>query len=432
MMDIEKRLEEEKKEYDNIQVPKDMEERLRRVLEKEKHVKRFRINNRIIASMLFLFIFVGYHFNTFAYYGKKLIGYEGIMSESLRDLNQMGKGQEIGKSHTFKNSVEITLDGIMVDENQMLAFYRLKDPRGKLESYSNRVEFKGFLRTYMHRASVGEYQDDNYEEIVYIAEFDPPGIFHRNLTFEYTLQEDDYIETAHISFSLDRNKAMGHTIKENLNKTVEVEGVKVHFERIVATPTQTLIEGSIGNIVDLINPSKEHMGFSNIDIRLLVDGEEIEKQGSGIRTDVKGITFENTFEPLPNDIRKLEIQLKEISVLKKPNMTIDLYKSELPKIIKYDNREIKIEDIQSIDSNTHITVETEKGMRLLEVDLLIDGEDAKFIETQELEYNKELDGGINYKRNIIFKGEGEKLQLKIGHIAYTKKIDNISIPITVN
>lgn len=43
--------------------------------------------------------------DTLAFYGKKLIGYESVMNGTLKELNQLGKGQIIGKSHTFSRGI---------------------------------------------------------------------------------------------------------------------------------------------------------------------------------------------------------------------------------------------------------------------------------------------------------------------------------------
>ncbi|SNS12744.1 protein of unknown function [Anaerovirgula multivorans] len=429
-MDIEKMLQEKKKEYDHIEAPMEMEERLRSALKRQQYKKRFTWNSKAIAVVLVFFLFVGYHFDTFAYYGKKIMGYDSVMSESLKDLNQMGKGQEIGQSHTFENGIEVILDGIMMDDNQMLAFYRVKNLEEHLHNYHDHMEFKGLFKSYWMKSGMGNYIDDNQEEIVYIAAFDTPWMFERKLTFQYTLGKDDFQETASLSFTLDRNKAMGHTIKQNINKTIEVEEIQVKFEKITATPTQTLIEGSINNLLELV---KEQMTgdltrIGDMNIKLLANGREIRNQGAGMgmSTNMKGYTFRLAFEPLPQNMEKLEIQLEGLSVLRRPNMTIDLLEVELPQVIEYDHREIKIENIRVEKGNTYITIETEEDMTLLDVDLKGDNKSLKFIRTDTIDYDKKLDGTITHRRDIIFEGVEENLQLKIGQIVYTAKLqDNI-------
>lgn len=53
-----------------------------------------------------------------------------------KQLNQLGKGQTIGKSHTFSNGVSLTLDYVMLDENQLLLFYTIYDPIGHVDDHN--------------------------------------------------------------------------------------------------------------------------------------------------------------------------------------------------------------------------------------------------------------------------------------------------------
>ncbi|MCC5911906.1 MAG: DUF4179 domain-containing protein [Clostridiaceae bacterium] len=434
MINIEKMLQEKKKDYDNIEAPEEMEERLRGALRDQKPKVRLRWNSRVLAAVLIMFIFVGYHFDTFAYYSKRIVGYDGVMSDSLKDLNQLGSGQEINKSYTFKNGVEMKLDAIIVDDNQMIAFYRIKDPNKIMGQHSPSVEFKGFLRSYRMRSGMGEYVEDDYQdEMIYMANFETPGIWERRLDFSFSLRGDSFYEEGTIPFTLNRNKAMGHSIKQKLNHKVVVENIEVYFNRIVATPTQTLIEGSMGNRVELLRQEMEgsQKRISNIDVRLLADGKEIASQGWGISTSMKGITFDAIFEPLPLDVEKLEIQLLGLSIMQRPNLIIDITNNTLPQSIKFDNQEIKIENVEVINGNTHITVETEESMLLLDVALSGKDEKLRFRETSPLDYDKKLDGTITYSRVIIFEGEGEDLQLTIGTIVYTAELEDVILPIDI-
>lgn len=433
-MDIEKMLQEKKRDYDRIEAPEEMEERLRGALRHQKPRSRCIWNSRFIAAVLVLFVFVGYHFDTFAYYSKRIVGYDGVMSDSLKDLNQMGKGQEIGKSYTFENGVEVTLDAIMVDDNQMIAFYKIKDPNKIMGQHSPLVEFKGFFRSYRMRSGMGEYvENDHQEEMIYRANFETPRIWERRLTFKFSIRSNGLYQEGTIPFVLNRSKAMGHTIKQKIKKTIEIEEIEVNFEKITATPTQTLIEGSINNLLELVREqiSGDQTRIARMNIKLLADGKEIGNQGAGMRTDMKGYTFSFSFDPLPQDIQKLEIQLQGLSVVRRPNMTIDLADKGLPYSIEYDNREIKIENIEVINGNTHITVETEESMSLLDVSLSGKDKNLRFIETTPLDYDKKLDGTITYSRIITFEGQGEDLQLTIGKVIYTAELQDAILPIEI-
>ena len=74
-------------------------------------------------------IFVGYNYNGFAYYGKKIMGFDDLMSGTLAELNEEGMGQTIGKSVLLEDGTEFTVDGIMTDANQLILYYTLTNTK---------------------------------------------------------------------------------------------------------------------------------------------------------------------------------------------------------------------------------------------------------------------------------------------------------------
>ena len=127
MNNIEDLLNKEKEKFEKLEVPKDMEDRLKNSLDNVKSKKKKNIRVRV-ATLIIVVLLLGYNMDTLAYYGKQLIGYESIMDGTLSELNQLGKGQIIEKSYTFKTGVKVTLDGIMLDDNKMILFYSIFDP----------------------------------------------------------------------------------------------------------------------------------------------------------------------------------------------------------------------------------------------------------------------------------------------------------------
>ncbi|MGI6227572.1 MAG: DUF4179 domain-containing protein, partial [Peptococcales bacterium] len=134
MTEIEDMLRKQGEKIYQIEAPPEMEERMRLALENSSRRKRIRKMWFPKVAVLFMILFLfSSQIDTFAYYGKKLLGYDQVMTGTLRELNELGSGQTIGKSCSFKNGVSITLDGIMLDDNQMLVFYTMKDPRGTVD-----------------------------------------------------------------------------------------------------------------------------------------------------------------------------------------------------------------------------------------------------------------------------------------------------------
>ncbi len=143
MDNIERLLTESKEELNSLKIPEDIEHRLRDALDNIPNKKRrFNIKGKV-AALIIAVLIIGYNADTLAYYAKKLIGYDNVMDGTLQELNELGKGQSINKSYTFKNGVKVTLDGIMLDDNKLIAFYAIKDPSGKVQEISR--DF-GFIR----------------------------------------------------------------------------------------------------------------------------------------------------------------------------------------------------------------------------------------------------------------------------------------------
>ncbi len=117
MREVEKMLNENKNDIDQIKVPKELEERLSSALNNHKPTKAKRKYVKVRIAVAFIAVLlIGYNIDTLAFYGKQLIGYDQVMNGTLKELNELGKGQMIDKSHTFEDGVIITLDGIMIDE----------------------------------------------------------------------------------------------------------------------------------------------------------------------------------------------------------------------------------------------------------------------------------------------------------------------------
>src|SRR5690606_30138535 len=132
MQDIEKLLKSYKDELDKMETPEDMEIRLRKSLDGLPNKRRVRTLKRLAVFIVVLFL-IGYNFDALAYYGRKFMGYENIMNGTLKELDELGEGQAINKSYEFKNGVKITLDGIMLDDNNLIAFYTIYAPEGNVD-----------------------------------------------------------------------------------------------------------------------------------------------------------------------------------------------------------------------------------------------------------------------------------------------------------
>lgn len=424
MKDIEAILDRKKANIEQLEVPEDLELRLRKALTRKKPQKK----RGLIAVALVMFLFFSYNFDAIAYYGKKFIGYDEVINGALKDLNEMGQGQEIYKSYTFSNGLEVTLEGIMFDDNQLVAFYSIKGDKEKLGNLSN-ITMKGLFSYYMSSGS--GIMNDSRTEIKWVSNFEPPKFFERNLSFQFSMEKEDSAwEHGEIEFKLDRSKAMGTTIKQSIKQKIELGDNIVNFANITASPTVTIIEGSIDTNLDLYRNSLNniHPNFQ-IDFELYANGQKIEKKGSGLSSSLKGYTFEGRFEALSKDIEKLELKLVGLTSSKVVDKVITLNNKENIKLL---DRDVTIKQLDVEDEATYITIITDEDVLLEKVYLLI-GDDRVPLERTIATpggLTKHPDGTLTYERTLQFMGQGDNLKLEIGKIRSLEKInETIDIPL---
>lgn len=430
MADIERLFDEAKQELNSIEIPEEMESRLRSSLNSIPDRKGKTNIRRKIAVLIVIIFLISYNADTLAYYGKKLIGYDNIMTGTLQELNELGKGQIIGKAYTFKNGASVTLDGIMLDDNNLIAFYTIKAPQGNVDDIDSklRISMEGLFGDIFHHEGQGEINDDG-TEMKWISVFDKPGFFEKKIKFNVELSGDER-EHGLIEFKIDRNKAMGHNLKISIDKMVEVDQREIKIESLMASPTSTVIKGQIQNIVELgIDYLKgDRFMPESIEFDLLADGKRIDVQSSSISTGIKGSNFSIKYDALPTDTKDIEIKLISFGGYHDVKEKISLKKGDINKNIQILNKDISINKVYELDRNTYINITTDEDLILTNVNLIIDGERIKPERTIIGDYEKIVDGDnvkIKYTRDIEFKGTGKRLELEINRIKYNERYDKL-------
>lgn len=433
MKNIENRLSKKKAEIDNLKVPDELEERLRSALKSRTSSKRDRgkWKGKLVA-LLILGLLVGYHGDTLAFYSKKLIGYDKIMNSTLKNLNTSEKGQIIGKSYTFKNNVKLTLDGVMLDDNQLLVFYTVKDPSGNVDKVNiHSTTMKGILGQHYIGGAQGKMNKEK-SEIKWISDFESPYFFEKKLKWEFDLIQEKEREHGEITFTLDRNKAMGHTLKKSLNESIKVDETEINFESLLATPTTTVIKGTIQNVVELAKDQifGERFRPETLDIKLFANEKEILNISGGLSTNIDGIKFDEKFDALPNDLNKLDIHLISFCADHDVDEVIKLKDDGSKQNFKILGQDININKVDVSNGETYVTITTEESVLLSKVNLDIDGKTVELEDTTKDEYKKEKDGTIKHTRTLRFGESGKDLSLNIYRIKYNKVYNKvINIPI---
>lgn len=420
MTSMEEQFEIKKEQLKAIEVPEELEERLNNTL-KSQHRKssNFFIRHKTAASVIIIFLmFSIYNFDVLAYYGRKIMGYDQVIYGSLKDLNELGEGQQIGKSYTFKNGSEVILDGVFLDENKLIAMYRIKaESQDKANSFYP-VEFSGFFYNECGGGR-GEYNEE-LKELAWILKFDPPNILSRYLTFSLISKDG---EKGKIKFRLDMSKAIKGTVKQKLGKSVEADGVKYNFTMLSASPLSTVIEGNIeaGSKLQMFTNGIEGL-TRNLIIELSQtyekDGKEItekiEEAGRGLSCKNVNINFNYEFEGLKKDLKQLELKVLRTEDMKIIDKEIKI--NDKTKNVSVDS--VKISDVKIESGDTVITFITDKDI-LFTAGLMIEGNQANFIK----ESSDSMDRGNLIKKTIRYKGSGPDMNLLFKTVSKQKLIN---------
>lgn len=429
MKDVEKMLNDRKLNIDEMIIPEELESRLRTSLDNARHRKGTSKIWRVkIAAFLLAATFLVYHVDTLAYYGKTLTGYDEIMNSPLKKLNELGKGQVVDKKHVFSNGTTVTLDGIMLDENQLIAFYTVKNSNENIEEVDlgPQVYMKGIAGRHNIKSATG-LMNDSKTEIKWIGEFEPPHFFEKKLSWRVDLKVGNSYESGEITFTLDRNKAMKQSLKKSINETIKIDDVNIKFDTIKASPTVTRVEGKIQNILELAYDeiSGERMRPTGFDVQLIANGKEVNEQGGGMSTNMKGITFERSYDALPSDLKSLQLKLVTFGADHDVKSTTELKKGDLDKKLEILEQDISIDRVYEDKGDTYVTITTNESVTLSRVYILLDDNRAELQETISDKYDKTVDGRINHTRTLRFKGTGNKLEFDVQRLKFNKTINKI-------
>lgn len=429
MRKIEELLKNNKDKIENLGVPDELEDRLRGALENQHQKSKY--NNKWIvkvASILILITLIGYNFDTLAYFSKKITGFDPIMNGTLKELNEKGKGQVIGKRFTFENGIIVTLDAVMVDDNQLLLFYTEKfvEPNVDENGIESIMSIEGAIGTLNKNGGQGIINDEK-TEMKWITSFDAPKFFQKEFKWEFAIVEDGETKIGEIPFTLDRSKAMGCTLKRSINKSVKLNNRKIKFDSIQASQTSTVIKGTIQNIFQLAleQVSGKRIRPESLDLELIANGKELQWQGKGMSTNFDGIKFDYEFEPLPENLDNLKIKVIALTADYDEDKIVDIVVGDNIKTINIQDQDILINKVYESDTETFVTITTEDHVVLSKIFLMIDGRKVELKNTSFNNNEKKGNGTITYTRTLRFIGTGEKLELKIERIKYKKTVDQI-------
>lgn len=426
---LERLLIEEKEKLEKIEIPDNMEDRLRLSLDKipAKKKKGFHLKS---AAIIIIVLLLSYNIDTLAFYARKLVGYEYIMDGTLNQLNEMGKGQTVNKSYVFSDGVELVLDGVMLDDNNLVVFYTINDPEKDAQNKDINVYIRGSFSGTFSGGGSGIVSSDGSRMSWVISTDRAPKVFERTITLDLGYRhEDETHETGEISFKLDRNQAVGKSLKININKKLDIGNRSLRISTMVASPTTTVVRGEIQNLLELASDriTDNVMRPENIQMELIVDGKNIPVKAGGLSTDHKGSNFYITFDALPAEAKYINLKLVSFSGDYDVNETIKINKEGKTEFNILEEP-IVIEEVYEENGNTYITFKTDEDTQLSRVYLLIDGESYELQETIHGDLEKLVDGDSSkflYTRTMRYQGVGDKLELDIQRIRINKDYEEL-------
>lgn len=428
MKKLEGELNKMKINLDNIEVPEELESRLRNSLYRKKSLwlKRHSI---LAASIALIVLLASFNHDIFAYYGKKIVGYDEILSGSLKDINELGRGQEIGKSCTVGDGFQLFLDGVVYDDNQMIILYKIKSEK-PMDLIPVNLTVKGIFGTYHIKDGQGKFSNEN-KEIICQDAFEAPAFLDKFITVTANTNKG---QSASISFTLDRNKAMQRIIKQDVNMTVEANGVKYTITSISASALSTVIDGYMEGKNISVPDGIGSQNLLNISLKVTYNkngkSEENTIKASptsiSIGSDQPGrISFQYKLDGLKSGIEKITLTLDKLAKRQIADKNITITPNI--KDLKFDvnGEEFTIKDVafEAKDSEnvTVINILTKKNISLNGLGLFDGEQQMKTLE--ETSKAIEINGKEFELKTFKFLGKADNMKLLLKEISQDTPIN---------
>jgi hypothetical protein len=401
-----KDFEEKRKELDQLRAPQDFEVRLRAKLN-EVPPKKKRMAPWLIAVAILCIAFTTINYPALAFYGKTLFGYEELMNESIRQLNEEGYGQQINKSIELEDGTVITIEGIMSDLNQFELYYSIE---GDGDEVFNEMLFSELTGLFTHASSDSGIFDTSINKGV--QRFESVSAFAKKLTLEFQYKQQNYT----LQFPYDANKAVPTTIKKQLNKNFTYDFGTIKFKALYATKGTTRLEGTLKETTD----RKISYDFSQV--VLVADGKELTMHGSGLKsTFYSKYQFSIDYDVLPADLKKLAIEIRQFNGM-------DNVKQSIPtQVGTYTLGPVMLDilSVQVEDGKTKIRIASDDDVMFDQVSIETKKGITPLVNTESYS-----DGTEKKERTLVFNTTDEVQKLYVENIYYNKRYSKlINIPV---
>ncbi|WP_432352914.1 DUF4179 domain-containing protein [Sporosarcina sp. A2] len=410
MSEIDKQFETEKRRLEEVKAPEELQQRLRFALEQTPPRRKHKAPKWIaVAVALVVLSFVSYNYSAFAYYGKKLLGYDELMSDTLAQLNEEDSGQAIDKKVTLSDGTELYLDVLLTDENQSILYYTAKNSKGNLEDIQL-SEIQGLWTKAF--ATYGTHSmNDEGTEMKGIQGFEAVNPFAKELTIDYMYNEGT--EQGDITFAYNPKQAMQTELKQSIRKKVHVDQGTIRFDSITATPSRTTIKGK----VNVDNYDRISLGESGV--QLLANGKPVELKGGSGKSALFGQYIEIYYDRLPKEIETLEIVVDKFVGYQKLNERIELT-SDNEQSVEVHGKELLIRKVEKTTDGIQVTIATEQNLLLDGVAIQAKGTSTPLYTILGSEHLEREDDMPYNERVLLFKTDKLPETLSIEGMHYAK------------
>lgn len=248
----EKKLHELKKEYGNVEIPRDIDDYIRSGIRKGKKITRppfWRIGMVAASILLIIFLTTIRVSPAFAHYVSTIPGMERIVelirhNKGIMSAVENDYLQEVGITKE-KDGVSLTIDAIIVDETQMLVFYTIESNNNhstinlsniKLTSQSGE-KLGEYGMTYGSHSEVRKGEKVSGElKVTYPDGMIIPEKF--NLETGININEVEAINGLNFPIEVDTRKFSAITKEILIDKAVEGGGQSIYFEKMEIHPTR--------------------------------------------------------------------------------------------------------------------------------------------------------------------------------------------------
>ncbi|MFD2131219.1 DUF4179 domain-containing protein [Pseudogracilibacillus auburnensis] len=427
MENLEKQLADEKARLDSMKAPDDLEMKLTAALNtvEPRRKRKVAFIWKVAIAAIILVSVISYNFNALAYYSKKILGFDDMLSGPLKDLNENEMGQVVDKSVELEGGTTLTIHGIMTDVNQLILFYTLRNPNGiDEENFISFASITGFLTNSSISGGPGYFNEDE-TEVKGMLQFEPVNPFAKKLTLVIWQFTEDDESTVEITFDHDPNKAMQANLTQPIKETVSVDSGTITFDVITASPTVTVLEGSI----DVENLDKFE-GAPLHGIRLIANGNSVGSSSYGVTTGPTGTTFDIQYHTLPEELDSLQVMVRKFIGYEEINKQIQFGPDKNEFFTLYEEEEMIVKQVEETSRGIEVTIATDEYVLLDGVSIVTKKGTIPLQTTIGEDYSMQINGVYMKERTLVFDTTETPEQLSIEGIHFLKTYNKtIDIPV---